>query len=537
MMQNILMIHAESWDGRMLGCQNLHPAMANATPSIDALARRGILFANAYCTNPICCPSRANMLSGTYTHECESWNNFKGLETGMWTYCRALRKTHDVRLLGKHDDYLTGHHSVMNRVADMLEPLNTAGRPVMDFDTAQDIRVSSDGGHRYHSEDWNMFDEAADFLRRKTATAGDATGSDDGRPFFLCLNPGLVHAAFHTNRHWLDKIPEELVDVPPLDETDHPANRYQLKAKAWRNGLDEETVRLVRRIYFAMCAEADAMVGELLSVLDDCGLAGNTTVIFSSDHGELALEHQQYYKMSHFEGSARVPLIMAGPGIKAGQTVETPVSLIDIAPTICELGGLPRRDCFSGESLLPLARGETDTSRGWALSMYCGVTSNTISYMLRRERYKLIAYEGYPSRLFNLAEDPQELQDLAAVETERVAEMEKLLSSVVDREETRQHWEAYRRHNFAQFRRQAKRGLYWDNSYSLRGIPSSDYHQIMNNAFTGWDEEDEARVGEWLDGESTAQHSRGQIAVHTRTRPSRESGGAAPRDRRARECE
>ena len=302
-MQNILMIHSESWDGRMLGCQGHSPAMENATPNIDALAARGTRFANAYCTNPICCPSRANMLSGTYTHECESWNNFKGLETGMWTYCRALGATHDVKLLGKHGDHVTGHHSVMNRVADMLEPLNTVPRPVMDFDGAQDINVAPNQERRYHAGDWQKFDEAAAFLRQKAGA--DGADADNGRPFFLCLNPGLVHAAFHTNEYWLEKIPEELVDVPPMDETNHPANVYQLKAKGWRNGLDDETVCLVRRIYFAMCAEADAMVGELLSVLDDCGPAENTTVIFSSDHGELALEHQQYYKMSHFEGCAR----------------------------------------------------------------------------------------------------------------------------------------------------------------------------------------------------------------------------------------
>lgn len=115
---NILMFHAESWDGRMLGCQGIHPAMAEATPNIDRLAANGTLFENAYCTNPICCPSRANMLSGTYTHKCESWNNFKGLETGMWTYHQAVKSTHDTLLLGKHMDYLTGHHSVMNRIAD-----------------------------------------------------------------------------------------------------------------------------------------------------------------------------------------------------------------------------------------------------------------------------------------------------------------------------------------------------------------------------------------------------------------------------------
>jgi arylsulfatase K len=496
-MQNILMIHMESWDGRMLGCQGFNPAMKNATPNIDALARRGTRFANAYCTHPICCPSRASMLSGTYTFECEAWNNFKGLEKGMWTYDRGLGKSHDVKLLGKHADHLTGSHSVMNRVADMLEPLNTSFRPVMDFDTAQDIDVAPNCDRRYHQRDWQMFDEAAAFLRQKSeeACGGKET---ECRPFFLCINPGLVHAAFHTNQHWLETIPEDLVDIPPMDETNHPANVYQCKAKGWRNGLDEETVRRVRRIYFAMCAEADAMVGELLSALDECGLNENTTVIFSGDHGELAMEHQQYYKMSHFEGSARVPLIMAGPDIRAGQVIETPVSLIDMAPTICELGGMPPRACFSGESLLPLARGETGQSRGWALAMYSGVTSNTISYMLREGDDKLIVHEGYASRLFNLAEDPQELNDLAGTEPARVAAMEKMLSSLVDRKETWRIWEDYRRHTFAQFQRHAKRGLYWDESYSLRGNPSSDYREIMNNAFTGWSDEDEERVEAWL---------------------------------------
>ena len=491
-MQNILMIHMESWDGRMLGCQGSHPAMAKVTPNVDALARRGTHFAGTYCTNPICCPSRANMLSGTYTHECESWNNFKGLETGMWTYCQGLRATHEVHLLGKHGDYLTGHHSVMNRVADMLEPLNTACRPVMNDDGAQEISVAPNRERRYHKADWNMFDTAADLLSKKVDEG------EQGRPVFLCLNPGLVHAAFRTNEFWLEKIPEERVDVPPLDETNHPANVYQQKAKAWRNGFDEETVRLVRRVYFAMCAEADAMVGELLSTLDECGLTDTTTVIFSGDHGELAMEHQQYYKMSHFEGSVRVPLIMAGPGIKAGQRIETPVSLIDMAPTICELSGMPQRECFSGESLLPLARGETDQSRGWALATYCGVTANTMSHMLRKGDHKLIVYEGYPSRLFNLADDPGELNDLVDVEPERVAQMTQLLKSVVDREETLRLWEEYRRHTFAQFQRQAKRGLYVDNTYSLRQCPSSDYREIMNNAFTGWDDEDEERVTRWL---------------------------------------
>lgn len=486
---NIIHIHAESWDGRMLGCQGIHPAMAGATPNIDGLAAQGALFQNAYCTNPICCPSRANMLSGTCTHKCESWSNFKSLEKGMWTYHHALRQSHDVLLLGKHMDYLTGGHSVMNRVADFLEPLNTACHPVMDADPAQEYGVDPGKERQYHKSDWKSAGQAVKFI---------CSRKPGERPFFISLNPGLVHAAFRTNRYWWDRIPGELVDAPPMDENKHPVDEYQKKSKAWRYGFDEETVKTVRRIYFAMCAEADAIVGEIMTAVQNTGLADETTVIFSSDHGELALEHQQYYKMSLFEGSAHVPLVLNGPDIKPGQRIETPVSLIDVAPTICDLAELEKRDCFDGESLLTLARGDTAESRGWALSSYSGVTSNTMSWMLRKGDYKLIVHEGYPSRLFNLRDDPGELTDLIEQEPEMAAELLEILDGEVDRKAMLKAWEEWRRHNFSQFQRQARRGLYLDDTYSLAEAPSSDYHDIMNNAFTGWTREDEARVAEWI---------------------------------------
>jgi len=112
---------------------------------------------------------------------------------------------------------------------------------------------------------------------------------------------------------------------------------------------------------------------------------------------------------------------------------------------------------------------------------------------------QLIIHEGYPSRLFNLRDDPEEFHDLIDREPETATELTALLDGQVDRKATFELWSEWRRHNFAQFQRQAKRGLYSDNSYSLRGNPSSDYHDIMNNAFTGWTEEDEARVGDWLE--------------------------------------
>ncbi len=482
------MIHAESYDGRLIGRLGQYPGITNATPNIDALAARGAFFPNTYSTHPICCPSRANMWSGTYSHKCESWNNFKGLETGMWAYPDAVTATYDVSYHGKRD-YTTGYHSVMNRIADFLEPLNTRHLPVMNADPAQRVIIREDRDFRCHKGDWDMMDNATAFLESRT---------DNDKPFFLALNSGLVHAAFITNQYWLEMIPEELVDIPPVDESGHPALKYQQASKAWRNGLDDEMIRKVRRIYFAMCAEMDAIVGAIVNKIDELGLADSTTIIFSSDHGELAMEHQLYYKMSMYDGSVRVPLIMAGPGIIPGRQYDNIASLIDIAPTLCELSGMPPRECFDGESLLPLVRGETDISRNWAYAMYSGVTSNTSSYMLREGDYKYISHRGMPPQLFNLSEDQDELVNLAASEPEVAAAMDKHLSEIVDREATDAIIEDYRKYNFKQFRRQAKNGLYFDSSYSLSENPSSDYQTLMNNAFTGWNEEDEARVDEWL---------------------------------------
>ncbi len=487
--QNIVMIHAESYDGRLIGKVGQYPAIKNATPNIDALADRGAFFPETYCTHPICCPSRANMWSGTYTQKCESWNNYKGLEEGMWTFPDNVTETHDVAYYGKRD-YTTGGHSVMNRIADFLEPLNTRHLSVMNEDPAQRFEIEDNNDYRCHKRDWKMVDDIKDFLETRSV--------DDEKPFFVALNSGLVHAAFVTNKYWLEKIPEDLVDIPAIDESSHPALKYQQASKAWRHGFNEDTVRTVRRIYFAMCAEMDAIVGEIVSKIDELGLNENTTIIFSSDHGELAMEHQQYYKMSMLEGSVRVPLIMAGPGIIPGKRYDNIASMIDMAPTLCDLAGMPKRECFDGESLLPLVRGETTQSRDWAYAMYSGVTTNTNSYMVRKGDYKFIAHSGMPSQLFNVRKDPAELINLLDSEPEVAAEMEQLLNQIVDREATDALIEDYRKHQLKQFRRQAKNGLYYDKSYGLKNNPSSDYDKLMDNTFTGWTAEDEARVDEWL---------------------------------------
>ena len=489
--RNIIFFHAESWDGRMLGAMG-HPALRDATPNIDRLAREGTLFENAYCSHPICCPSRANMWSGRYSQHCESWNNYKGLETGMWSLLDQLPATHTLRTFGKLD-YRSGGHTQQARLTAWL---GAAGidRPEYDEDLSQCFTVADDDRFRGHEGDWRKVDEAIAFLEERARQ----DGPENSKPFFLYLSTGLVHAAFHTNRYWLEKIPEDAVDIPPPDPTDHPCRLYQRMTKAWRYGFDDDTVRQVRRIYLAMCAEADAMVGEVYEAMQRLGLAKDTFFVFASDHGELALEHQEWYKMSFYEGSVRVPLAITGPGIGAGQRCRNLVSLIDLCPTFMELAGLPPREGLDGESLLPLATGQSGKSRDWAYACFMGTTLNTSGYMLRQGRWKYVVYVGYPAQLFDLEADPGELDDRSADQPGIVRQLDAALRAILDVEQTHRDVTAYNKEAFRQWQRQAKRGLYLDNSYGLRDNPSSEYWTIMDNAFTGYDQEDESQVERWL---------------------------------------
>ena len=469
---HILFIHTDSMDGRATSPMG-HPALAGATPALDALAARGTLFRNAYCNNPICCPSRASMMSGQYTHHCESWNNYKGLEDGDRTFFDELTDAgYRMGVIGK-TDYVSGRHTQRARVspwlrsAEIQRPSYRMGPP----------RVDDSHEKRVHQRDWGLFDAAGEFLR-------ESAGGE--QPFFLQVGPGLPHPEFRTSRHWLEKIDPAAVDVPGNDVTDHPVLEHQRLCKNWLHGLDEGTVRLVRRIYFAMIAEVDAMTGELLAELDRCGLADSTVVIFSSDHGELAMEHGQFYKMSPFEASARVPLIVAGPGVRAGASVETLVSLVDIYPTLTDLIGAGRPAGLDGYSLAPALAGKPTEHPGWILSESHD-TLCTGTFMLRRGDWKYIVYVGQRPQLFNLADDPNELADRAATEPKVVTDMDRVLRSIVDYDAVDAKVKAYDRAAFAQ----------WRDEH----LASGDYRGLMARIFSGWDYPDQYPDDPWTDAD------------------------------------
>ncbi|MDO9542860.1 MAG: sulfatase-like hydrolase/transferase [Kiritimatiellia bacterium] len=456
---NIIFIHTDSMDGRAMGCMG-HPALSRSTPNLDCLAREGVLFRNAYSNNPICCPSRSSMWSGLYTHHCEGWNNHKGLSESDPTFLNHLVRTgYSSKILGK-TDYLSGYHterakvSAWTRSANIMSPNYRIGPPC----------VLDDYRPRVSQGDWHNIDEAAAWLRRKKTS--DA-------PFFLYLGIHAPHPPFVTSRYYLDMIDESRVVLPPLDENKHPVLAYQRCNKNWLHGFSDENIRLVRRIYFAMIAEVDAMLGELLKTVRETGQAGSTHVIFSSDHGELALEHRQFFKMSPYEPSVRVPLIIRGPGIRPNVTAETLVALVDIYPTLMDMAQLPHPGGLDGHSLMPELMGRPTEHPGWVLAECHDSSCRTGIFMLRQENWKYIAYVGCEPQLFNLADDPWEINNLAEKNPAKTRALDVLLRQIVDYEAVDRKVKAYDQASFRQWREEHK--------------TAGDYNELMARIFSGWD--------------------------------------------------
>ncbi|HLU50300.1 MAG TPA: sulfatase-like hydrolase/transferase, partial [Planctomycetota bacterium] len=197
--------------------------------------------------------------------------------------------------------------------------------------------------------------------------------------------------------------------------------------------LAKATAQKARQAYWSAISFADAQIGKVLDALDETGLAESTIVIFTSDHGYHMGEHGHWQKMTLFENAARVPLIVAGPGVAAaGKRTRSIVELVDLYPTIAELCGAPRPAHLSGKSLVPLLRDPSASVRESAL------TKCNNGYSLRTDRYRytewgpdgrggreLYDHESDPVELVNLAERPEHrelAEKLAADLRARVAE-------------------------------------------------------------------------------------------------------------------
>jgi len=246
----------------------------------------------------------------------------------------------------------------------------------------------------------------------------DLSLRDGERPFFLTASFTNPHDPWEVRqRHW-DLYDEDAIELPavgPLPRGEADAHSLRLRDMIGLDArpLGEREVRRARHGYYAAISYLDERVGELLDALDATGLASDTLVVFTSDHGELLGERGLWYKMSFLEESARVPLIVRGPGLEA-RRVAGPVSQLDLAPTLAELAGAGAGDAgFEGSSLANALTGAS-AGPGEAIGEYLAEGVHAPSVMIRRGPYKYVRCPGDPDLLYDLERDPHELRNLAA---------------------------------------------------------------------------------------------------------------------------
>jgi choline-sulfatase len=241
----------------------------------------------------------------------------------------------------------------------------------------------------------------------------------DRRPWCLTVSFTHPHDPYVARRKYWDLYEdctelEPKVGFIPCEKQDPHSQRLYRASDYASYSITEENVRRSRRGYFANISYLDDKLGELLSALERTRALEDTIILFCSDHGDMLGERGLWFKMSFFEGSARVPLMIAGPGIQPA-LVETPVSNLDILPTLADLAGIDLGAIMpwtDGQSLKLLMDGATRETP--VLMEYAAEGSYAPMVAIREGRYKFVHCEIDPPQLFDLESDPEESVNLAA---------------------------------------------------------------------------------------------------------------------------
>jgi choline-sulfatase len=417
---NVLLVMADQ-----LAAAHL-PTYGNAVvqaPRLAALAREGVVFESAYCASPLCAPSRFALLAGRRPSEIGAYDNAAELPAGTPTIAHVLRADgYDTTLVGKM------HFVGPDQLHGFEERLTTDVYP-SDFDWTPDWRLPP--GERlewYHNTTSLLSSRIAEVAMqtdyddevcfRAVQKIRELSLREEERPFFLTVSFTNPHDPWEVRQRYWDLYDEHSIDLPdvgPLPRAEADAHSLRLRDMIGldRRPLGDDEVRRARHGYYAAISYLDERVGEVLDALTATGLDRSTVVAFTADHGELLGERGLWYKMSFLEDSARVPLIVRGPGLVA-RRVDGPVSQLDLAPTLAELAGAPVDEAgFEGKSLAGALAGAS-TGPEEALGEYLAEGVQAPAVMIRRDRHKYVRCPGDPDLLYDLAADPLELRNLAA---------------------------------------------------------------------------------------------------------------------------
>jgi choline-sulfatase len=417
---NILILMVDQLNGRLFPDG---PAPWLHAPNLKRLAARSTRFRNAYTASPLCAPGRAAFMSGQLPSSTGVYDNAAEFCSSIPTYAHHLRRAgYQTCLSGKM------HFVGPDQLHGFEERLTSDIYPA-DFGWTPDYRKP---GERidwwYHnmgsvtgagiaeiSNQMEYDDEVAYNATRKIYDL--ARGADD-RPWCLTVSFTHPHDPYVARRkYWdlyedCDHLQPEVSAIPYADQDAHSKRLFD--ANDWRSfEITDTHIRRSRRAYFANISYLDEKIGTILQTLEDT--RQEAIILFVSDHGDMLGERGLWFKMSFYDGSSRVPLMISAPQMAPGLQTP-PVSTIDVCPTLCDLAGVSMQEVMpwtTGVSLVPMAQGQARTEP--VAMEYAAEASYAPMVSLRAGKWKYNRCALDPDQLFDLDADPNELTNLADV--------------------------------------------------------------------------------------------------------------------------
>lgn len=415
---NLLIIMSDQHNPAVMGCAGDRWVQ---TPNLDGLAADGVRFTSAYCASPLCAPSRMSFICGQFPSDIGVCVNSGSLNPYTPTFAHSLALAgYRTVLCGRmHFSGPDQNHGFTERlVGDVSGAAQEGGRDrfedrVPQHTCGQDYRGVVDSGIGRTS--YMAYDE--DVTAAACRLLEEIDRGQDDRPVCIVVGFLLPHCPYICPREWFDRYMDSL--PPPAnpsfaDVVAHPAMARWGEVRGIAN-ITAEDARRARAAYYGLTSYLDQLIGRIRQTLAATRLASNTVTAYCSDHGDMIGEHGIWWKDSFYEGSVTVPMIWSAPGtVAGGRIIHTPVSLLDVAPTLLELGGaepLPRQ---RGLSLLSTLRGEGELPVGRPVLAEMYPNRLFPARMIRRGQWKLNHYHGYDRpQLFDLQADPREQHDLA----------------------------------------------------------------------------------------------------------------------------
>ncbi len=455
---NLIFFLSDNHNRKFLGAAG-HPMVK--TPALDSIAASGVRFANAYCTSPLCCPSRAAIATGRYPHQTGYWDNALAYDGRVPTWHHRVRDAgHDVTAIGKlhfrspkDDNGFTDEIAAMHIVeakGALISLLRATQDGVPRRQSHKAIYEDSIVGEAdYQTYDRDITAHAIDWLH---------THGKQDKPWVLLVSYPSPHPPFKVPQKFWDMYPLEDVPMPVQwrkdEQPGHPATEYLAWMNHLQDGFSEDFIRRVIAGYCGLISHTDEQIGKVIETAEILGLMGTTRILYTSDHGEAAGHHGILGKANHYEHALGVPLLMAGPGISENRTIDQFASHVDLFPTIAEALGveLSSDDAdLPGASLWPAING--NERQRTAFAEYHAMGSRNSGFALRDGPLKLIYHVDMPNQLFDLAADPMEEIDLLADTGDHpaAADMEHKLRTIVAPEQTDARSKADQRSHMEKF--------------------------------------------------------------------------------------